>query len=303
MPEPNHDERPSDEIAPEDDDLIAPDDGPRRAKQPLITPLPLDWIREHAGAMTDIGVPGHMLDAYPPDEFLPMNDLRALLDLKTTPLDKRDAVWRYLIGNAIEQRGRWYVYVIGVAAMKLLSRVDRLTPGGEHGHRDDKRHVHQHLAVGFIAEMHRVQPEQVRLGDRVFWRAVDRAKRSWWNNQERPWPRLPGEPEPPATPKNTKAPKIEQAPDDELVPALRALVVATADVEPSRTDRRPKVTAQDAALVALCSLYGRTIPEAAEELGMSAHAARSKLPSIKRAVFTLLASDHLRGKLPEWTTG
>jgi DNA-directed RNA polymerase specialized sigma24 family protein len=119
-------------------------------------------------------------------------------------------------------------------------------------------------------------------------------------NRDVEWPPLPGatepkpEPEPPAddTP----------PPDDELAPVLRALVVATADVKPSRTDRRPKVTAEDASLVALCSLYGRTIGEAAREIGMSADAARSKLPRVKRAVFTSLASRHLQARHPEWGT-
>jgi hypothetical protein len=235
-----------------------------------------------------------------------MDDLRALLYAESTPLEKRDAVWRYLIGNTVtgEHRERWYIFTIGVAAMRLLSRVDRITPGGQYGDRDDKRQVHQHLAVGFIAEMHRVKPDDTRHGERVFWRAVSRAKHTWWRNQEREWPPLPGEPEPPAKPKGKRKPdKPEQAPDDELAPVLRALVVATADVEPSRTDRRPKVTAQDAALVALCSLYGRTIPQAAEELDMTPAQARSKLPTVKRAVFDMLASPYLKAKHPELGDG
>ena len=289
-----------------DDDLTPPDDAPPARRQRLITPLPLHWIREHAEAMTDIGVPGHMLDAYPPDEFLPMDDLRLLLSATTTPLAKRDAVWRYLIDNitAGEQRERWYIFAIGVAAMRLLSRADYITPGGQHGDHDDKRQVHQHLAVGFLAELHRIKPGDVRLDDRVLWRAVSRAKHALWRNAERPWAPLPGEPVPPATPKGKrKRGKPDEAPDDELAPALRALVVATADVKGGRTDRRPKITAQDAALLALCSLYGRTVPQAAEELGMTAAQARTALPTVKRAVFDLLASHYLKAKHPELGTG
>lgn len=311
VPHPDHDDRPptDDDELRADNDLIPPDnDAPRGRRQRLITPLPLDWIREHAAAMTDIGVPGHMLDAYPPDELLPMDDLRALLYAESTPLEKRDAVWRYLIGNTTtatgDQRERWYIFTIGVAMLRLLSRVDRLTPGGQHGDYDDKRHVHQHLAVGFIAEMHRVKPGDVRLGERVFWRAVSRAKHALWRNVDRAWAPLPGEPGPPAQPEGTRQRgRVVEAPDDEVAPVLRALVVATADVEPSRTDRRPKVTAQDAALVALCSLYGRTLPQAAEELGMTPAQARSKLPTVKRAVFDMLASRYLKARHPELGDG
>jgi DNA-directed RNA polymerase specialized sigma24 family protein len=79
-----------------------------------------------------------------------------------------DAVWRYLIANitAGEQRERWYIFTIGVAAMRLLERADWITPGGQHGDHDDKRQVHQHLAIGFLAELHRIKPGDVRLGDR-----------------------------------------------------------------------------------------------------------------------------------------
>jgi hypothetical protein len=94
-----------------------------------------------------------------------------------------------------------------------------------------------------------------------------------------------GQPEPGPEPTSPADPP----PDDELATVLRALVLATADVKPSRSDRRPKVTAEDAAMVALCSLFGRTIGEAAHELGTTAQAVRSKLPHVKRAVFTLSA--------------
>jgi hypothetical protein len=142
-----------DDLAPPDDDDLATapqDDGPprRASRGQLYTPLPLEYLRAQAEAMTDIGVPGHMLGAYPPDELLPMDTLRALLDRQTTPLAVRDAVWRHLITNAIEQRGRWYVYVTGVAALRLIEKAHYLIPGGKDGDYDDKRQVHQHLAVG-----------------------------------------------------------------------------------------------------------------------------------------------------------
>ncbi|MDG4798816.1 hypothetical protein [Micromonospora sp. WMMD1082] len=256
----------------------------------------MEYLREQAEAMTGIGVPGHMLGAYPPDALLPMDTLRALLHQETTPLPARDAVWHYLITNARQQRGRWYVYVIGVAALRLIEKAHYLTPGGANGEYDDKRQVHQHLAVGFLAELFNVRPDDERIGDRIIWRAVHRAKQAWWKDRDVQWPPLPGEPEPEPEPPADDTPP----PDDELAPVLRALVVATAHVKPSRTDRRPKVTAEEATLLALCSLYGRTIPEAAQEIGMSSGSARSKLPRVKRAVFTSLASRYLQAKHPEW---
>ena len=250
-----------------------------------------------------------MLGAHPPDALLPMDTLRALLYMQTTPLTVRDTVWRYLITNATEQRGRWYVYVIGVAALRLIQRAHFLTPGGAHGDHDDKRQAHQHLAVGFLAELFGVRADDERIGDRIMWRAVYRAKQALWENRDVPWPPIPGTPDPEPEPEVEAEIEAEQEPDpadqslppdDELAPVLRALVVATAEVKPSRTDRRPKLTAQDAALLALCCLYGRTIPEAAQEIGMSADAARAKLPRIKRAVFTLLASGYLQARHPQW---
>ena len=299
-------------LEPDDDDLVPPDDAdlaptpqddgpPRRERRwQLYTPLPLQYLREQAEAITGIGVPGHMLGAYLPDELLPMDTLRALLDVQTTPLPVRDAVWRYLITNAIEQRGRWYVYVVGVAALRLIEKAHYLTPGGKNGEYDDKRQVQQHLAVGFLAELFNVRASDERIGDRIVWRAVHRAKQALWKNRDVPWPPLAGEPEPEPKPEPEVPADDSPPPDDELAPVLRALVVATAHVKPSRTDRRPKVTADDAALVALCTLFGRTIGEAAQEIGMSADAARSKLPRVKRAVFTSLASRYLQARHPEW---
>ena len=260
--------------------------------------LPLKELADQAEAMADIGVPGHLLDADPPDELLDLDALRALLYNETVPLARRDAAWRYLVTNAVQQRGRWYVYVLGVVALRLIEQAHWLTPGGQHGTFDDKRQVHQHLSVGFLAELFNVRPDDERIGDRIVWRAVYRAKRAWWNNKEPAWPPVPGEPE--TEPEPAAGPDHELPPDDELAWALRALVAATADVNPSRADRRPKITAQDAALLALCTLYGRTITEAAEELDMGIDAARAKLPRIKRAVFTSLASPYLRRKRPQW---
>jgi hypothetical protein len=286
---------------PDDDDLPPSDDDahlvPRRARAHLDTPLPLEYLREQAEAITDIGVPGHLLAADPPNEFLDLDSVQALLSEQTRPLPIRDAAWRYLIANAVEHRGRWYVYLFGLVARRLTERAHWLTPGGEGGDRDDKREVQQHLAVGFLAELYNVRPDDERIGERIIWRTVYRAKQAWWHNQEPTWPRLPGEPEPPPEPPADDAPPA----DDDLAPVLRALVLATADVHPSRSDRRPKLSAEDATLLALCTLYGRTVPEAAQEIGISADAARSKLPRIKRAVFTLLASTYLRHKHPRWS--
>jgi len=311
----------------DDDDLVPPDDGglapvddtdddaaSRRVRRShLYTPLPLEYLRGQAEAMADLGVPGHLLGAYPPDALLPMDTLRALLYQETTPLAVRDAVWRYLIANAVGQRGRWYVYVVGVVALRLIERAYYLTPGGEHGEYDDKWQVHHHLAVGLLAELFNVRPDDEHIGTRIIHRAVYRAKQAWWENREVQWPPIPGspDPDPDAVPEADLEPQEEPQPpadespppDDELASVLRALVVATADVRPSRTDRRPKLTAQDAALVALCCLFGRTIPEAAQEIGMSADAARAKLPRIKRAVFTLLASRYLHARHPQWGIG
>ncbi|MDQ7905975.1 hypothetical protein RB614_15795 [Phytohabitans sp. ZYX-F-186] len=294
-------DQPDDDLAPPDDDDLTPTDNgtTRRARWQLYTPLPLQYLREQAEAMTDIGVPGRMLGVQPADVLLPMDTLRALLDQQTVPLPVRDAVWRYLITNAIEQRGRWYTYVVGVAALRLIEKAHFLTPGGKNGDYENKRQVQQHLAVGFLAELFKVSPEDERIGDRIIWRTVYRAKQAWWANREVDWPPLPGQPEPELEPPVDDSDDGPPA-DDELPPVLRELVGATAHVKPSRSDRRPKVTAEDAALVALCSLFGRTIGEAAHEIGVSADAARAKLPRVKRAVFTLLASRYLKNKHPHW---
>jgi hypothetical protein len=282
-------------IPPDDTDIPLSWDRPsRRADRHPPAPLPLDYLRAKAEAMTDIGVPGHLLGADPPDDLLPMDTLRALLVDYTIPQPDRDAAWRYLINNAITQRGRWYIYAIGVVALRLTEKAHYLTPGGKIGYPDDKRDVHQHLAVGFLAELYNVEVDDERIGDRILWRAVYRAKQAWWANKDVPWPPSTRAPEPAAPPLPAATPPY----DDQLAPAIRALVLATREVKPSRSDRRPKLTAQDAALVALCCVFGRTIDQAAQEIGMSRHAARSKLPRIKRAVFALLASDYLKHKHP-----
>jgi hypothetical protein len=286
----------------DDTDDLPPlaDDTRRGPGRHLHTPLPLDAIRAQAEAMTDIGVPGHLLGVAPADELLPLDLLRALIYQHTTPLPVRDAAWRYLIGNAIEHGDRWHVYVIGVAAMRLIEKAHWLVPGGKNGDHNDKRHVHQHLATGFLAEMYRVGPDDEKIGDRILWRTVNRAKNAWWRNRELPWPHLPDDPPDPEPVRMATA--KEQPPDDELPDILKRLVDRTTQVKPSRSDRRPKLTADDAALIELCSLHGRTITEAAAELGVTADAARSKVPRAKRAIFTLLASDYLRNKHPELTT-
>lgn len=293
-----------DDPAPADHEPAATDTDDRAAPRAdhdeahLYVTLPLEALRSEAEAMTDIGVPGRLFGESPPDALLPINLLRARLADESTPLAVRDAAWRYLIGNAVDHRGRWCTYVIGVLALRLTERAHYLIPGGERGHHHDKRSVHQHLAVGLLAELFNVRPDDQRIGDRILWRAVYRAKQAWWKDRDAAWPPIPGlpvlEPEPQVS-------RYTQ-PDHALARVLRGLVVATAGVKPSRTDRRPKVNAQDAALIALCTMYGRTIPEAAAEIGMSPAAARSRLPDAKRAVFTLLASPYLQGKHPHWTT-
>lgn len=258
--------------------------------------------------MTDIGIPGHMCNESPPDTFVTLEVLHRFLFKSSTPDKQTDAVWRYILGNATDKGGRWSVFMVAVAARELMRHSLFIVPRGTLAYPEDKRYVQQHLIVAFWIEIQRVTEKSTRIGKRAIWRAAKRAKAAHWYKRESELSLLPPKDE--AEPESDEAepgpaepgPAERDLPPDIALPhVLSKLVARTADVKPSRSDRRAQVTAKDASMLELCVVYGRTIREAAEELQLSESAAKSRMPEAKRAVFELLASPYLKNRRPQWS--
>jgi hypothetical protein len=254
-------------------------------------PAPLAHLQALAETITTVGVPGALLGTAPADAFLPLDDLQALINLKTLPLEIRDDAWRHIVTNTRAHGGPWHLLALG-AAMRQLRYVALIMAPRDTSPPDHVFAVHAHLAAEFLLGVQRVRLHKANIGRRLVnlareWAVVGLRGHSRKQSRREvhyEWAELFY----PDVLADTR-PDPQRA--DAVYEVLNRLVARSVDRHPSRTDRRPKLTYQDAVLIARCKLGGESITYAARALGITAASARNRLSRVRDVVPALLAEE------------
>jgi hypothetical protein len=134
--------------------------------------------------MSGIGVPralfGH---SHEPDRPVCAFTAQKWIMLPSTPLEVRDAVWRYLIERVRGEGGDWQIYALVAQYFALKGIAVHLAP--KYVSREEIRRANVEVTASFLVACGRIQVRTPHVGARLVDQTKYHAEKAYWDREKR----------------------------------------------------------------------------------------------------------------------